>query len=206
MRFRNREEAARLLAERLARYRASHPVVLAIPRGAVPMGCAIADALDADLDVVLVRKIGAPGNPEFAAGAVSENGVVVVNPTASVLGIDRAHIAREARAQLGVLRTRRAQLLPVHTPVDPAGRVLIVVDDGSATGSTMLAALHVLRQRHPKWLVAAMGVAPPATAERIADAADDVVCLHSPERFRAVGEFFEDFAPVTDAQVVAFLR
>ena len=206
MRFRDRVSAGALLAKRLAQLRAARPLVLGIPRGAVPMACTIAEALDADLDVVLIRKVGAPGNPEFAAGAVSENGEVVVNPDAAALGIDEDYVAREATAQLQVLRERRARLSAVHTPVDPAGRVVIVVDDGSATGSTMLAALHVLRRSKPKWLVAAMAVAPPETVSRIADVADDVVCLHAPEDFRAVGQFFDDFAAVTDDEVVETLR
>jgi putative phosphoribosyl transferase len=206
MRFRDRESAGRLLAERLTHLRSAHPLVLAIPRGAVPMARVIAETLDADLDVVLIRKVGAPGNPEFAAGAVSESGDVLMNPAAAGLGIDRDYIAREAAAQLEVLRERRARLSAVHTPVDPAGRVVIVVDDGSATGSTMLAALNVLRRSRPKRLVAAMAVAPPVTVERIADAADDVVCLSTPEDFAAVGQFFDDFSAVSDDEVVAALR
>jgi predicted phosphoribosyltransferase/dienelactone hydrolase len=170
------------------------------------MARVIAEALGGDLDVVLVRKVGAPGNPEFAAAAVSETGEVVLNPTASELDIDRDWIAREATVQLGTLRARRRLLAPVRTPADPAGRLVIVVDDGGATGSTMLAALNVLRRRGPKWLVAAMAVAPPDTVRRIAEVADDVVCLHSPEDFRAVGQFFDDFSTVTDEDVVATLR
>jgi putative phosphoribosyl transferase len=206
MRFRNRESAGALLAKRLATYRRTNPLVLGIPRGAVPMAGVIAEALDADLDVVLVRKVGAPGNPEFAAGAVSEDGEVVVNPSASAFGIRREYVAEEAAAQLDVLRHRRARLSAVHAPVDPAGRVVIVVDDGGATGSTMLSALQALRRRRPKWLVAAMAVAPPEAVERIADFADDVVCLETPEDFRAVGQFFDEFAPVTDDEVVETLR
>ena len=206
MRFRDRLTAGALLAKRLSNLRAAHPLVLGIPRGAVPMACAIAEALDADLDVVLIRKVGAPGNAEFAAGAVSESGEVVVNPAAAGLGIDHDYIAREAAVQLETLRARRAGLSAVHTPVDPAGRVVVVVDDGSATGSTMLAALQVLRRSKPKWLVAAMAVAPPETVHRIAEVADDVVCLHAPADFRAVGQFFDEFTTVTDEQVVESLR
>lgn len=206
MRFPDRLGAARLLAKRLSPYRAAQPLVLGIPRGAVPMACAIAEDLGADLDVVLIRKVGAPGNPEFAAGAVSEHGEVVVNPDATALGIDHDYIAGEATAQLRVLHERRARLSAVHAAVDPADRVVIVVDDGSATGSTMLAALQVLRRSRPKWLVAAMAVAPPQTVERIAEVADDVVCLATPGDFVAVGQFFDDFAAVSDDDVVAALR
>ncbi len=206
MRFRDRETAGALLAERLSRYRGTNPLVLAIPRGAVPMARIVAEALGGDLDVLLVRKIGAPDDPEFAIGAVAESGEVVRNTSAAAPAVGAEHVERETQRQLRAIRERRALLTPVHEPVDPAGRTVIVVDDGVATGSTMLAALSVLRRANPKWLVAAMAVAPPETARRMADVADDVVCLDTPEDFRAVGQFFDDFSPVSDDEVVATLR
>jgi len=206
MRFRNREEAGRRIAMRLAHFRGANPLILGIPRGGVPPARVAAEILNGDLDVVLVRKIGAPRNPEYAVGAVVESGEVIVTPSAIASGVDRDYVAEEAQMQLRVLRARRDRLAPCGAPVDPAGRVVIVVDDGVATGATMIAALNVLRRSRPKWLVAAMAVAPRGVVERIADVADDVVCLDTPDDFHAVGQFFDDFATVTDAQVVATLR
>src|SRR5262245_27709135 len=206
MRFENRLSAARLLAARLARLRGTRPLVLGIPRGAVPMARAIAESLDGDLDVVLVHKIGAPANPEYAIGSVSESGEVVLGAAAAAVGADREYVAREVEEQVLTLRARRRLLSPVHSPADPAGRVVIVVDDGVATGATMLAALTILRRRGPARLVAAMAVAPAETVRRLTAVADEVVCLDTPDDFRAVGQFFDDFTPVTDDEVVAALR
>lgn len=206
MLFQNREEAARLLAERLAVYWGRNPLILAIPRGALPMAKIIADALDGELDVVLVRKIGAPGNPEFAIGSVDETGHVSLGDYARGYGVDEAYINAEVQAQMEIMRRRRAQYTPVHPPIDPAGRVVIVVDDGIATGSTMIAALRATRAKHPVKLVAATAVAPPDTIARIEREADEVVCLHTPEHFYAVGQFFRDFSQVSDEEVVEILR
>lgn len=206
MRFRNREHAARLLAEKLAVYRGQNPLVLGIPRGAVPMAKIIADALDGDLDVVLVHKLGAPGNPELAIGSVDEAGHVFLHEQAWDLGVDDAYIEREKQAQLKTLHQRRAQYTPVRPPLDPAGRVVIVVDNGIATGASMIAALRAVRAKKPAKLIAAVAVAPPETAERIRKEADEVVCLDTPELFFAVGNFFEDFSQVSDEQAIAILR
>lgn len=206
MQFEDRLSAARLLAARLATFRGTRPLVLGIPRGGVPMARVVAEALDGDLDVVLVHKIGAPGNAEFAIGSVSELGEVVLGPAAAAVGADADYVTREVEAQGRALRERRRLLSPVDAPADPTDRVVIVVDDGVATGSTMLAALTLLRRSRPRRLVAAMAVAPPATVRRLAGAADDVVCLDTPSEFRAVGQFFGDFTPVTDDEVVAALR
>jgi putative phosphoribosyl transferase len=204
--FRDREEAARRLAERLGEYRGRHPLILAVPRGAVPMGRILADALEGELDVVLVHKLGAPGNPELAVGSVTEDRDVTVNPFAREIGVTQEHIDREAADQLARLRERRRRYTPVREPVDPAGRVVIVVDDGVATGATLLAALRGLRKRRPAELVAAIAVAPPATLEGIRAEADRVVCLASPEPFLAVGQFFRSFPQVSDDEVVAILE
>jgi predicted phosphoribosyltransferase len=206
MPFRNREEAAQLLAQRLMAYRGHHPLVLGIPRGAVPMAKIIADALEGDLDVVLVHKLGAPGNPEFAIGAVDESGQVSLGPHVQRLGISEDYVAAETAAQLETLRTRRAMYTPIRPPISPAGRLVIVVDNGIATGASMLAALRAVRAQQPARLIAAVAVAPPQTLERMGQEADEVVCLEAPEELYAVGLWFEDFSQVTDAEVVAILQ
>jgi predicted phosphoribosyltransferase len=206
MPFRNREEAAQLLAQRLMAYRGHHPLVLGIPRGAVPMAKIIADALEGDLDVVLVHKLGAPGNPEFAIGAVDESGQVSLGPHVQRLGISEDYVAAETAAQLETLHTRRAMYTPIRPPISPAGRLVIVVDNGIATGASMLAALRAVWAKQPARLIAAVAVAPPQTLERMAQEADEVVCLEAPEELYAVGLWFEDFSQVTDAEVVAILK
>lgn len=203
--FRDRAHAAQLLAKELAAYRGKNPLVLAIPRGALPMAKILADELGGELDVVLVRKLGGPGNPELAIGSVDETGHVSIAEYAKNYGVSEQYIAAEAAEQQQVLRSRRAAYTPVHPPIDPAGRVVIVVDDGIATGSTMIAALHGLRAKHPAKLVVATAVCAPDTLARIERDADDVVCLDAPANFYAVGQFFEDFAQVSDAEVIAIL-
>ena len=203
--FSNREEAARRLADKLAAYKGQNPLVLAIPRGAVPMARIVAEALGGEFDVVLVRKLGAPGNPEFAIGAIDETGWAYLGPYAAMAGADEGYIERAKARELETIRKRRAQYSPLHPPIDPAGRIVIVIDDGLATGSTMLAALHALRQRAPQKLVCAVPVAPPDTLEKVGEQADEVVCLYAPENFQAVGQFYADFGQVEDDEVIALL-
>ena len=205
-RFDSRLDAGRQLARALAAYRGRNPLVLAIPRGAVAMGAELAAALQGELDVVLVRKLRAPGAPELAVGAVDESGWTYVADHAAMAGADAGHLAREKAAQLETLRRRRAQYTPARAPVDPRGRIAIVVDDGIATGSSMIAALHAVRAKHSARLVCAVPVAPPETLERIRPYADEVVCLEAPEDFQAVGQFYRDFQQVEDEEVVELLR
>lgn len=203
--YEDRGDAAQTLARELVDYRGQNPLVLAIPRGAVPMAAHIAQALEGELDVVLVHKLGAPGNPEFAVGAVSEDGSIDIADHARQLGVDEKYLQREASEQLEVLRRRRQQYTPVRPAIDPRDRIVIVVDDGIATGSTMLAALKAVRSQHPRKLIAAVGVAPPETVERMRAVADEIVCPLKPQMFRAVGEFFRTFGQVDDKEVVSIL-
>ncbi len=206
MAFQNREEAARLLAERLSPYKGQNPLVLAIPRGAVPMAKIIADSLGGEVDVVLVHKLGAPGQPELAIGAVDESGNVFLSDLVQNLGLSPDYVAGEKQAQLEVLQKRRALYTPFRPPIDPSDRIVIVVDNGIATGATMIAALRAVRAQQPAKLIATAAVISPDSLEQIGREADEVVCLEVPEFFYAVGEFFEDFSQVTDEEVIDILR
>lgn len=203
--FADRLDAARRLAAALAAYRGRHPLVLAVPRGAVGMGRVIAQALGGELDVVLVRKLRSAWNPEFAIGAIDESGWTHVNAGAGGAGGDARHLEAEKRTQLETLLRRRERYTPSRTPADPAGRIVIVVDDGLATGASMVAALHAVRARHPARLVCAVPVAAPEGLERVRPLADEVVCLEAPAAFYAVGQFYREFPQVEDEEVVAAL-
>lgn len=205
MLFKDREHAAGLLAQRLISYRGKNPLVLGIPRGAMPMASIIAEELGGELDVVLVRKIGAPEQPELAIGSVDEAGNVYLSDYVSELGVSKEYLKRETERQLAILRRRRAIYTPNRSPIDPAGRIAIVVDNGIATGATMIAALRAVRAKKPRKLIGAVAVAPPETVARLEQEVDDLVCLKVPPDFYAVGQFFEDFSQVTDEEVVALL-
>ncbi len=206
MPFENRAQAGRLLAERLKAYSGGNTLVLAIPRGGVPVGWELAEGLGGELDVVLVHKLRSPDNREFAVGSVAEDGHVYLSAEARTLGLSERYLKEEAAFQLEALKRRRAMYTPVRPPVDPFGRCVIVVDDGLATGFTMIAALRSLRVRRPAWVVAAVPVAPPGIVERVGTWANEVVCLETHEDFRAVGAWYADFSPVTDEEAVELLR
>ena len=204
--FRDRKDAASRLVERLQAYRGKNPLILAIPRGAVPMARIIADQLEGELDVVLVRKLRAPQQPELAIGSVNESGWTYQSGYAELYGANAAYIASEKQAQMETIRRRRAQYTPIRPPIDTKGRIVIVIDDGLATGATMISALHGLRAGKPAKLICAVPVAPPDTLDKVAALADQVVCLEAPEFFQAVGQFYQHFPQVDDDEVIEILK
>jgi putative phosphoribosyl transferase len=204
--FADRIEAGDLLAAVLGAWRGALTVVLGIPRGGLIVAERVAGALGASLDVVLARKIGAPGNPEYALGAVSENGQLVLSGDAPLLGADPLSLERE-RVRQWVEVTRRAKAYrAIRSPVPLAGRTVIVVDDGLATGVTMQAALRTVRRENPSRLVAAVPVAPQDTLDRLEPDADSVISLWTPEPFAAVGQFYRNFDQVDEERVLELLR
>jgi len=204
--FEDRADAAEQLSRRLMHHRSDSPLVLGIPRGGVPMARVVADALHADMDVVLVRKLGAPDNPEFAIGAIEESGWWFVSPEAEKAGADDAYLAAERSRQLGIIAARRARYSGHRLRMDPSGRTVIVVDDGLATGATMLAALHAVRRQGAARLVCAIPVAPPDTLAEVARHADEVVCLEAPAMFHSVGQYYRRFDQVDDDEVLRALE
>ncbi|HSC27165.1 MAG TPA: phosphoribosyltransferase family protein [Vicinamibacterales bacterium] len=204
MAFKNRADAAHQLAQRLIRHRGGNPVVLGVPRGGVPMARIVADALGGELDVILVRKIGAPYNPEYAVGAVDEAGTI----TLTDFGREQAprdYIQAEARRQIDLIRRRRHLYTPARSPVDLSGRLVIVVDDGIATGASMLAAVRAVRRQNPRELIVAVPVAAPDSLIAIRREVDEVVCLLAPVPLLAISGFYEEFSTVPDDDVTAAL-
>ncbi len=205
MRFDDRDDAAQRLAKRLLHLAGEHPLVLAIPRGGVPLGRVIADALKTELDVVLVRKIGAPFNPEFAVGAVGESGEMLVSDHAARAGADDAYLASEAARQLEIIQRRREQYSAVRPAIPVAGRTVIVVDDGLATGATAISAIREIRNQSPAKIVCAVPVASDDAAGAIRPLVDEFVCVDVPPDFQGVGQFYRSFAQVSDAEVARLL-
>ncbi len=201
--FQDRDHAAALLARKLGRFADQSPIVLGVPRGGVPMARVIADALGADLDVALVRKLRAAEQPEFAIGAVDEQGSVTENVSLSAMDPD--YVKQEIAQQVALLHHRRALYTPGRGPAPLEGRCVIVVDDGVATGSTLIAALRAIRRQQPQRLVVATAVASPRAIERLESEADEIVCLQAPAEFYAVGQFFHHFESVSDEEVIRAL-
>lgn len=205
--FPDRAAAGRLLADRLRDEPWHEPLVLAIPRGGIEVAEPIARGLAAELDVVLSRKLRAPFQPELAIGAVAEDGAVHLNAfAASMAGADQSWIEAEKERQLAEIARRREMIRRVRPPARPAGRSVILTDDGIATGATMMAAVHTVRAAGPRELVVAVPVAPPDRLAAIRPLCDRVVCLHERDDFRAVGQFYEYFPQVEDDRVLELLR
>ena len=206
MSFRNRVDAGQRLAGALTHLRDEDVVVLGLPRGGVPVAAEVARELRAPLDVIVIRKVGVPWQPELAMGAVGEGGVGVVNAGVVRLAGVTSEELRAAQADVRVKVQRRVRVLRGHrAPVDLAGRTAVIVDDGIATGSTARAACRVARSQGAVHVVLAVPVASPDAVDALSDVADEVVCLLKPADFGAVGRFYDDFKSTTDAQVVDLL-
>ncbi len=204
--FSDRSEAGRLLAARIKALSLGDTVVYALPRGGVPVAIEVAAALRAPLDLLLVRKIGAPGQPELGLGAVVDGGETVLNDDiVAATGASEAFIAAARKRELAEIERRRARYLAGRAPLDPKGRTAVVVDDGLATGGTARVALRALRRRGAARLVLAVPVAPSEALAAMRAEADDVVCVLAAPVFHGVGGFYADFHQLDDAEVVARL-
>jgi putative phosphoribosyl transferase len=207
--FADRSDAGRRLAKALARFATEQPLVLALPRGGVPVGYEIAQALDAPLDLVLVRKIGAPFQPELAVGAVVDGDqpeTVINRDIVDEFQIPESWLKSEAARQLEEIQRRRRLYRAGRPKVEICDRTVIVVDDGIATGATMEAALHAIRRAGPRRLVLAVPMAPPDTIERLRPQVDEIECLIAPRYLGAIGMFYADFRQLSDDDVVDLLR
>lgn len=201
--FRDRKDAGELLAGKLESYRGRpETVLLALPRGGVPVAAAVAHALDLPLDVFLVHKIGAPSEPELAVGAVAANGLVVIDEDAiAVMGISPADLESIIAREREELLRREREYRGGRAPLALEGQTAILIDDGLATGYTMLAAIRAVRQQRPVGIVVAVPVASQETLDRMRTEADEVVCVYTPFHLAAVGQFYRDFSQVSDEQV-----
>ncbi|MEX0853674.1 MAG: phosphoribosyltransferase family protein [Bauldia sp.] len=209
MPFANRAEAGKRLAEALAHYRDQQPVVLALPRGGLPVAAEIATALAAPLDLVIVRKVGVPHQPELAMGAVVDGGQPIVVRNEDVIGaaaISPAEFDAVCQKELEEIERRRRRYLGGRPPIVVTGKTAIVVDDGIATGATTRAALRAIRMRQPAKLVLAVPVAPSETVPEMRVEADEVVCLEMHDYFGAISLYYADFRQVGDDEVIAILK
>ncbi len=206
--FRNREEAGQLLAQRLMDLKGDpNVVVLGVPRGGVLVAAEIARALQAPLDVYITRKLGAPGNPELAIGAIAEDGTLVLDhETIAMLNVPEAYLQEEQRRQQAEIRARTARYRSGRGPLSLTGKRVILVDDGVATGKTLEATIQALRQHPVRELILAVPVGPPSTIERLQRLVDRLEVLETPDVFWAVGMFYEDFHQVDDSEVQDCLR
>ena len=203
--FRDRIEAGRLLAQELKGYRKKDAVVLGIPRGGMVVAQEVARQLEAELDIVLSRKLGAPGNPELAIGAVAEGGKVFLHEMLSI-DSDKGYIAEEKARQLKEINRRVERYRALRPKVKLTDRTVIVTDDGLATGATMQAALWSIRQERPKKIILAVPVAPEDTIQKLASDADETIVLRVPAFFGAVGQFYTHFDQTSDEEVLAILK
>ncbi|MDP2861132.1 MAG: phosphoribosyltransferase family protein [bacterium] len=204
--FANRQEAGKLLAEKLIEEKLENPLILAIPRGGVVIGAEIARELNVDLDVFIAKKIGAPGNPELAIGAVGPDNVVIINHVlAHQVGADGGYLETEIK-NLGLEVEERIKKFRQKKPkLTVENKTVVLVDDGIATGATVEVAIEWLRQKRAKTIVLAVPVAPPETIEKLTPLVGKIICLHQPSFFAAVGQFYEEFPQISDEEVLNML-
>jgi len=209
MPFKNRSEAGQKLARALSKYKDQHPVILALPRGGVPVAGEVAAALNAPLDLIFVRKIGMPFQPELAMGAVVDGDATLIVRNEDIIrnaGIDEMQFNDICNAELAEIERRRQLYLGGRERVNVTCRRAIVIDDGIATGATMRAALRATRMRDPKWLVLAVPVAPSESIVSMREEADEVICLEDYESFDAIGFYYQDFRQISDEEVIEILK
>jgi putative phosphoribosyl transferase len=207
--FADRVDAGRKLAERLLKYKDQNPVVLGVPRGGVPVAFEVARALDAPLDVTIVRKLGAPGQPELGVGAVVDGDhpeTILNREVVGALRVSRDYLEREVHNQLKEIHRRNQVYRGGRPRIELRGRVIILVDDGIATGGSIRAALRGIRQQAPKKVILAVPVGPADTIESLSDDVDELVCLSTPPMFFGIGEFYADFHQLADAEVIRLLE
>lgn len=204
--FGDRRQAGDLLAEALRGLKGEDMVVLGIPRGGVVVASRVAEALGATLDIVVTKKIGAPEEPEFAVGAVTQEGEAVLNEeVVKLLGIRESYLKSEAERLTAEIRRRMVELRSTRPYPSLRGKTVVIVDDGVATGSTVSAAIKSVRKQSPSSVIVAVPVAPPEAVQELSKEADKVVCLETPDPFFAIGQFYDDFAQADDEQVKAIL-
>ena len=209
MPFKNRTDAGRRLAKALTQYKTLRPVVLALPRGGVPVAAEVAAALEAPLDLVLVRKVGVPNQPELAMGAVTNGAQPMVVRNSEIIeacSVSAQEFDAVASEELAEIERRRRRYIGDRTRAEVEGKVAIIIDDGIATGATTLAAIQAVRSRKPKELVLAVPVAPLDTVKKLHSEVDAIVCLDTPEELGAIGYFYRDFHQIGDEEVIATLK
>lgn len=205
--FQNREDAGKKLAELLTRFKSEKPIILAIPRGGVVVGAEVARSLSVPLEIIIPRKIPAPNQPELAIGAVAEDGSRIIDQgLIKILNIPEIYIDKETKNQIKEIKRRLKEYRNTAKTLDIKNKTVILIDDGLATGSTMLAAINFIKKKNPGKIILAIPVAPADTYQRMKSEVDKIVCLDTPVFFSAVGQFYQDFRQINDKEVISLLK